>query len=305
MSKPKHIGLLSMCQRIAPTDMKKVAELANKAKGDRTNAAFAEACGVNAATMSRTLNAKFKKHLSDDVIAAIAVNSADSSVSFFRKLLTAQGLVIPAAEGQSESAQDKLYTDYLNQVRAAWEMSTKTRTDQPAISSERKDNIRIRVQEIIQNYLIDRGFMVAKDRNTEIMKKAPVEFTWDADFVLKTDALEPENLSEWAFYISENAGLKFTQDLENLLGEAYFSKPAENRYRITLITTDRRTFYESREHLKNLGTAYDSISIMYVDTRFNLVRAEYVYEREGVETAKVMPEGEQDIDWQEMYGAPE
>lgn len=295
-----------MCKRVSAADMNKVAELANRAKGDRTNAAFAEACGVNAATMSRILNAKFKKRLSDDVIAAIAVNSADSSVTFFRELLAAQGVAIPAAEGKDEKEQKQLYTEYLNQVRSAWQMSTRTRTDQPAISSVRKDNIRIRTQEIIQNCLIDKGFMVARVKDLAVMENVPMQFNRQADFVLKTDALETEGLSKWAFYISENAGLEFLRDFQNLLVEAYFSKPAQNGYRVTLITSDWHTFYESRSCLKGLGSAYDSVSIMLVDTRYNLVKAEYVAPRDGMEVARVMPEGMKDGEWeQDAYGVPD
>lgn len=305
MSKPKRVGLLSMCKKVAPSDMNKIAALANRAKGDRTNAAFAEACGVNAATMSRIINAKFKKGVSDDIICAIAVNAVNSSTSFFRELLDAQGLVIPAAEEKSDEEKEKLYTEYFNQVRSAWDMSTKTRTDQPTIPSTRKDNIRIRIREIVQNYLIEKGYMVAIDRDADGMERIPMDFNWTPDFVLKTNALESEGLKEWFFYISENAGQNFMRDFENLLGEAYFSKPAQDGYRITLVTTDRDNFYICREQIKGLGTAYDSFSILLVDTRYNLVKAEYVIDREGVETAKIMPYGEEEVDWQEIYGVPD
>ena len=302
MSKPKHVGLLDMCKRIAPTNMERIAELTAKAKGNRTTAAFAEVCGVNAATMSRILNAKFKKNLSDDVIAAIAVNAAYSNGKTFKELLDAHGLVIPAAEGVDNA--DQLYTDYLNQVRSAVEMSRKTKVDQTETPAARREALIIRVQETIQNYLIEQGYYVGREKNLEVMDA--VEFPWEADFVLKTDALEAEGLSKWAFYICEKVGLQFSLELERIAGMAYFSKPAQDGYRITMVTTDWITFYESRRTLMGLGNVYDSFSILLVNDRYHFVEAEYVMERD-VPLAQVMPKGKEDsdIDWSEVYGVPD
>ena len=304
MSKPKHVGLLSMCIRVAPTDMKRIAKLTEKAKGNRTNAAFAEICGVNAATISRIINAKFKKNLSDDVIAAIVVNAADSNAALFREFLDAHGLVIPSAEGKSESDQEQLYAEYLSQVRSALDMSRKTKTDQTVTPAARREAIRTRVREIIQNYLINEGYSVARIKDTDVMQS--YDFPWSADFVLKTNALEEEGLDKWAFSICEQSGWQFTREIERLAGMAYFDKPATNGFRITLVTTDWITFYETRKDLRSMGPAYDSWSTLLVNTRKGIVEAEYVLERE-VETANVMPTGKEDseIDWQEIYGVPD
>lgn len=302
VSKPKHVGLLNMCKRIGPTNMVKIAELTERAKGSRTTAAFAEVCGVNAGTMSRILNAKFRKNLSDDVIAAIAVNAANCNGRTFRELLEAHGLVIPAAEGLEDA--DQLYTDYLNQVRSAVEMSHRTKTNQTETTSERREALRTRIREIVQNDLIAKGYSVGKEKDREVMETA--EFPWTADFVLKTDALEPEGLSRWAFAICEDVGHRFSWELQRLAGIAYFSRPAVNGVRITLITTDEATFYLSRRELKDLGPAYDSLSILLVNKRNRFVEAEYVLERD-IETAQVMPMGKKDseIDWQDFYGVPD
>ena len=270
MSKPKHVGILGMCTRVAPTNMQKIAELTEKARGNRTTAAFAEACGIHPATMSRILNAKFKKNLSDDVIAAIAVNSVNCTTATFRELLDAHGLMIPAAEGKSAAEQDRLYTDYLNQVRSSLEMSHKT---------------------IIQNYLIREGYRVARG-DREIESEAEL-YSWYADFVLETNALESEGIDKWAFVISEVVGPRFMQEISHFAGLAYFGRPAQKGYRITLITTDWITFYEMRSELRLLGPIYDSISVLLVNTRYGRVEAEYVIDRE-CETAHVMPTGKED-----------
>ena len=304
MSKPKHVGILSMCTRVAPTNMQKIAELTEKARGNRTTAAFAEACGIHPATMSRILNARFKKNLSDDVIAAIAVNSVNCTTAAFRELLDAHGLVIPAAEGKSAAEQDRLYTEYLNQVRSSLEMSHKTKGDNFEQSGARKEAIRTRVQEIIQNYLIREGYRVARgDREIESGTEL---YSWYADFVLETNALESEGIDKWAFVISEVVGPRFMQEISHFAGLAYFGRPAQKGYRITLITMDWITFYEVRSELRLLGPIYDSISVLLVNTRYGRVEAEYVIDRE-CETAKVMPAGKDDseIDWQEVYGVPD
>ena len=146
-----------------------------------------------------------------------------------------------------------------------------------------------------------------------------MEFPWSADFVLETNALESEGLVKWAFAISEDAGNQFVREVGSIAGIAYFGRPAQNGYRISLITSDWQTFYAARQDLCGYAPAYDSISILLVNTRYNLVEAEYVMERvryvqgpdgieaQRIETAKVMPAGKGDgeIPWQEIYGVPD
>ena len=111
MSKQRQVGLLSMCERVAPTNMEKMAKLTALAKGNRTAAAFADACDVDAATISRILNAKLKKNLSDDVVAAIAANSVDQSAVFFQRLLDAHGQLlrrdVPSPRGRRGRHDDR------------------------------------------------------------------------------------------------------------------------------------------------------------------------------------------------------
>lgn len=295
MSKPRHVGILNMCQRVGKTDMERIAALTAQAKGDRTSAAFAEVCGVNPGTMSRILNAKLKKNLSDDIIAAIVVNAANPSVSLFKSFLDAQGLSILAAEGKAAPEQDRIYSEYLNQVRAAVGMNRK------ASSADRKEAIIKRVREAVQNYLINKGYSVAL-RDPEI--DMGLEFPWTADFALETNALQDEGLNKWAFVLSESVGQTFVQSIMHIAEMAYFGRPARQGYRITVVTTDESTFYVCRETLRDLAPAYDSISMLLVNPRYCLVEAEYVLERETAIT-QVMPKGKEDIDWQEIYGVPD
>lgn len=304
MSRAKHVGLLGMCDRVGRTDMEKIAELTERAKGNRTSAAFADECGLNPGTISRILNAKFKKSLSDDVVAAIAVNAADASGALFKEFLDAQGLVIPSAVGAGPEETLKLYTEYLNQVRLAWGMSRKTKAEPTVNPETRKVNQAVRVRETIQNALIHEGYSVGKEKSDEVMQSG--EFPFYADFVLKTDALADEGLDKWAFVIRETAGSQFTFFISNIAAQAYFSRPAQNGFRITVVTTDWKTFYQSRNDLMQYGEAYDSLSILLVNMRYGIVEAEYVLPR-AVETVQIFPAGKEnsEIDWQEVYGVPD
>ena len=56
MARTKKTDILSEYERVRQPDADKLAELVERAKGKRTTTEFAEACGVNASTISRILN---------------------------------------------------------------------------------------------------------------------------------------------------------------------------------------------------------------------------------------------------------
>lgn len=304
MARAKHVGLLSMCDRVGRTDLERLADLTARAKGNRSSAAFADECGLNPATISRIINAKFKKNLSDDVVAAIAVNAENADGTLFKEFLDAQGLVIPAAVNATPEQSVKLYTEYLNQVRLSWEMSRKTKVSPTVNPTTRKENQAVRVQETVQNALIRAGYSVGRVKTEEMLQNGETSFF--ADFILKTDALASEGLDKWAFVINEAVGSQFLFSISNIAAQAYFARPAQDGFRITVITTDWKTFYQARASLMRYREAYDSISVMLVNIRYGIVEAEYVLKR-TVETAHVFPEGKSpdEVDWQEVYGIPD
>jgi len=300
MSKQKQVGLLSMCDRVAPTDMEKMAKLTGRAKGDRTAAAFADMCGVDAATISRVLNAKLKKNLSDDVVAAIAANSVDQSGIFFKDLLNAHGLVIPAAVGKPAQRQEELYSNFLSQVRSAFDMSREIKMGPVYIKVSRKEAIINRIQDSVLNYLVRAGYRVELAKDIEPTQRLLSPAT--ADFIIATNALESEKVSQWAFVVVEDLGGNFLSYLSRFVfGTAYMNKPLQKGLRITLVTTDRKTFYYARKRLESI-VVYDSISILLVYPRTNTIEAEYVLAREN-ETVCIFPEGKSDaeIEWTEIY----
>lgn len=301
MGRTKRVGLLSMCERVSPPDMKRVAILTRRAKGDRTAAAFAEACGIHPATMSRILNTKFKTPLSDDTIAAIAVNAEVCDGAFFQELLNAHGLVIPSAKGRPAQTQLHLYSDFLDQVRSGVDMSFRTKSDAPHVPSYRADSLKKRIQETIQTALIRAGYSVTWDRESAAIDG--MEFPWYGDFVLQTNALMEEGLSKWAFDVCESVGNGFVREFERIAGMAYFGRPAEHGFRITLVTTDWKTFYASRKTLEMYREVYDSLSILLVNPRTNQVEAEYIKNRNRA-TVSVFPAGvsDEEVDWQAIYG---
>lgn len=87
-------------------DKSKIAEMLNIAKGNRTMAQLAEACGVSASTLSRALNGKNTKPLVIDLIMAIYENSADQSEAFFEKLMLANGMISKEANKKRKSLTD-------------------------------------------------------------------------------------------------------------------------------------------------------------------------------------------------------
>ena len=136
MSKQRQVGLLSMCERVAPTNMEKMAKLTALAKGNRTAAAFADACDVDAATISRIL-----------------------------KLLDAHGLVIPAAIGKPAQRQEELYSNFLSQVRSSFDMSREIKMGPIYIKVTRKEAIINRIQDTVLNYLVRAGYRVELSKN--------------------------------------------------------------------------------------------------------------------------------------------
>ena len=300
MSKQRQVGLLSMCERVAPTNMEKMAKLTALAKGNRTAAAFADACDVDAATISRILNAKLKKNLSDDVVAAIAANSVDQSAIFFQKLLDAHGLVIPAAIGKPAQRQEELYSNFLSQVRSSFDMSREIKMGPIYIKVTRKEAIINRIQDTVLNYLVRAGYRVELSKNVERTQRLLSPAT--ADIIIETNALESEPVAQWAFVVIEDLGLNFLSYLSRFVfGTAYMNKPLQKGLRITLVTTDWKTFYYARKRLQSI-VIYDSISILLVHPRINKIEAEYVLERE-TEPITIFAEGKTDaeIDWTEIF----
>ena len=303
MAKQKSMGLLGICKRVGDADMAKLGELTKRAKGSRTAAAFSAECGLDPGTISRIINVKYTKRVSDDVVAAIAVNAAGVDWRMFKEFLDAQGLVIPSAEGASATEVKRLYSECLEQLRVSLAMAQQAKAEPVSATAKRKENLRIRLQEAIQNRLINEGYRVARAKDTIVMTHGDLPFY--ADFVLETDALEGEGIDRWGFIIDEAAGTAFCRSIDHIASCAYFDHPADHGVRITVITTDWRTFYASRKTLMDYGSAQDSLSILLINDRYGLVEAEYVLPRE-FETLKPFGEGKSDdeIDWADIYGDP-
>lgn len=86
-------------------DKMNIAALLNKAKGDRTMAQLAEACGVSASTLSRAVNGKITKPLTVELIKAIADNSVVGDEGFFEQLMRANGMRLKEDAERMERSQ--------------------------------------------------------------------------------------------------------------------------------------------------------------------------------------------------------
>ena len=116
MAKQKCVNLLSYCERIKDADMNELGRLTEQAKGDRTGAAFSKVCGLDPGTISRIINVRYTKRVSDDVVACIAVHAANKSPEFLREIIHAQGLLYPPADDLPEDKQIIKYAEYLEEL---------------------------------------------------------------------------------------------------------------------------------------------------------------------------------------------
>ena len=157
--------------------------------------------------------------------------------------------------------------------------------------------------EIITSELMERGYTVGLQMDTSIMRRA--DFPYYADFILKTNALEKEEISEWAFDVKvgkiRQHGLgRFGQ----IFSAAYLDSPRDAGIRVTMAVCDKVSYQLLREELRGLRI-WDSVSLMWVDMQQRKVVAEYVINtKAGVNVVRLFDEGEE-TDYQELYGVPE
>lgn len=298
MAKQKGLGLLSMCERVSKPDMQKLAELTERAKGNRTAKEFAAVCNVSASTISRLLNAKFEQTVADDIIAAIAVNSADQSIGI-KEFLDAQGLVYPIPENTSEEAAKQIYQDFMLYVADGYRQALSHRSRiKMAQLKKQQEHI---IQEIILEDIKNRRYQASVSADVEAIET--YEFSYIASFILDTDALQTESLHRWAFTVSNERGPRFVSEIDSIAKCAYFGRPAEHGTRVSLITTDKNTFYQAKWILEGCNPVYDSISIILINVDTRTVDAEYILPRNTV-IAQVFPAGE-NPNSQDIYGIPD
>ena len=303
MAKQKQIGLLTLCERVRKPDMQRIAELTMKARGGRTSVAFADDCGLAPSTITRLLKGDFKRSISEDVIAAVAVNSEDRSTAWFKAYLDAYGVELPAARTHTEEEVLPLYEDFFEQVKQQYTLSRRTMENPVPEVTQRQEDILQRNIDILLATIARKGGAITFLQDQDALKGKGVPIR--ADFVISTDALSAEHVYEWAFRIDTTLGGQFIHSITDIAQEAYFARPAEKGYRYTVITNDLKTYYQTRLDLQShYSRAYDSISVMYIDLRAGAVGAEFVIPRD-TESVRLFSEGKDAPSTMEVYGVPD
>lgn len=299
MARAKKSDILSELIRERDPDTEKLAQLVAKAKGDRTVSEFAAVCGVNPSTMSRLINGKNSTASSDELIVAIAMNADPRSGVRFQDLVNAHGMFILFEDDYEDAYIARKYEDIFDGIVRDAELSKKISRNPVGFVMEAEKLIR----EIITSELMERGYTVGLQMDTSIMRRA--DFPYYADFILKTNALEKEEISGWAFDVKvgkiRQHGLgRFGQ----IFSAAYLDSPRDAGIRVTMAVCDKVSYQLLREELKGLRI-WDSVSLMWVDMQQRKVVAEYVINtKAGVNVVRLFDEGEE-TDYQELYGVPE
>lgn len=309
MARTKKTDILSEYERVRQPDADKLAELVGRAKGKRTTTEFAEACGVNASTISRILNKKLSGPCSDELIVAIAVNAAPGSKVRFRDLLDAHGLEEKKGSITQTFTISKLdmeqYLDTMDRIRLMQKVAMLgvARDDSEDIRSTSGYGsvVERNAAEIIQLSILNLGGTVTVKKGVDAIEG--FMFPYSPDFVIETNVLSADGLDKWSFDIVMSTGMDANRHFDRLFASAYLDAPAQKGYRMTLATFNPDTFYRYLEMMR-LRTVRDSISIMLLNSMTRKIDYEYVMDREGVEhQTRLFPDGAL-IDPQEIYGVP-
>lgn len=299
MARAKKSDILSDFIREKDVDTERLAALVEKAKGNRSVTEFASVCGVNPSTMSRLINGKNNTASSDELIVAIAMNADPNSGVTFQQLVNAHGMFIIKEEYYQEEAMAERYDEIFQRIIV--EVELRKRSAIKPFMSEQAAAMAVR--EIVTSELMERGYTVGLAQDCNIMFDGT--FSCRADFVLKTNALSEEGLSQWAFDVKLYNGSNINRFyFKNIFSLAYLDSPRDSGKRVTLVVCDKTMYQVLRDDIRNL-TIWDSVSLMWVDLQERKIKAEFVIESKAkVNVVRLFDIGEEP-DYQEIYGVPE
>lgn len=307
--------------RTKDADIKELSELVLAAKGDRSVAEFARACGVSTSTLTRIINQQTAGRISDFLLAQIALNAAPGSGVTIVKLLNAQGryavdgatdpwetLAQISAENTGLSMQNG--TASANPASSIavidtpgqMDVGTYRRISAYAYAMTDAYNAAKQSRMAVQESLMSRRFTVGIDNDLTAINGA--EFNCYADFVIMTDALEAEEIKRWAFIQLKETGNKACFGMAHYFGMLYLHDTDELATRVTFYTEDAVT-YEMLKNMYRSESIPGSLSFMLIDEKEQRVVSEYVMSRKNdKEPVRLFGEGEP-MDSQELYGVPD
>lgn len=249
-------------------DKMRLANFIMRAKGpERTMAQFAEICGVSASSLSRAVNGKITKPLSEDLIRAIVNNAAEEIPLSI--VMNANGMVEKEAFERNSIGYQSHYMRRQEQIN--------------------RENI---AKNIISTELLNRGKLI------RYFVRLPIEENKKSKFRLG-------RISSFALWVENNPSFMwnfvlFSQQLDEDPKEARFLQMrATDRMssfflmdawepellegiRTSMVFVDR-AFYEDQVSVLKNAVVNSEISLLLLDTENEIVVEEFVLPRKGNE----------------------
>ena len=296
MPRKKRESLFPEYARIRYADMNVLGALTQRAIGpNRSLTEFAEACKLSPSTISRVINGKFTKYVSDGVVAAIAKNADPDSGVTLEDLLAANGQLpismvksgkatvldesIPYKKPKADS--DPTSFSLTNRSGSTFYFDTDI-ISQAIEKAFRATNFQIfpeTSRAILQSILLDKGYSI------EVMKEYDIvnlpQFRYLTPFTFRTNAVKEDGLELWAFDVHDGSRYSLYQKLSWVFGTAYLDSPTENGLKVSLVTDNQEEFYEAKEKFDKISIK-DCISIILIDTTLRTVTEEFQLKREGI-----------------------
>ena len=260
--------------RVGPPNYEVLAGLVKKAIGSRSLAEFSEVSGISPSTLSRIINNKFTSPSSDSVIARIIENIEPESGVTREDILTAHGIAPLLLDANSDNVGNIDWSRTIISGQAgSGKSSTLIKAIEDSVRASGNASVVEKVcQEAIQNRLLQRGCSLSLIRKFDIISLDSVHYR--ADFTFKTDALADHGIEYWAFDVADTSYRPLMHKLSWVFGTAYLQPLRERAIKMSLVTTDKEQFEDTKERFTGI-TIQDDISIVLVDMTTGSVSDEY------------------------------
>ncbi len=272
MGRPRKISILNEFERVKEPDFAKLAELTEKAKGNRPASVFADLCGVHPSTISRILNKEpLRTQMSDTLLIAIAANAESENGEIFKDLLDAHGV---APKNGAVRDYNELLEDKLLQLRYIADSFS----DNAGSSTARSEMQIVKdIKEIIHNELyFDEGWSIGSPEETEVECKQRFDrsgiasVSYDFAFYVKKRGLKEIKM----YFVLDGTSQKAMSRLEKVFSMAYLNHPIQHDTKFYVVLTESSIFQRMKKVLEDCRVR-DSITLMLLDLRYRGIRSTY------------------------------
>lgn len=243
-----------------------LASLVKKGIGDRSLTEFAEVSGISSSTLSRIINSKFSSPSSDSVIARIIDNLDPESGVTREDVLEAHGLA-PLLLDNGSSTID--LTGAFGSGKSRMLAKTIVEAMKTNGNASAKEYV---CQTAVQSVLLQKGYTLSMERKRDIIDLGTVHYR--ADFTFKTNALGEHGIDIWAFDVADTDYRPIMQKMSWIFGTAYLQPLKKRGIKVSLVTTDKEQFDDTRERFQNIQIP-DDISVILVDMTSGAIADEY------------------------------